>query len=296
MGTSGKYGGGGGKGIVPTWVDDPSAPVGSSPASDASTADGGDDVGDGAGDTAPSGPGAPSQPASTPGTTPSTGGSLRGARTLFNKFAQGGGGSQFGRAAGRYVRSGMGGSTRASRALGSSRQAGSGLLTFARDFTTAGPAEALRPFNLEAYAQSPVEEVFPQILEALCPPGGTIDEAIARQAMLDAIARLCENFDGPISALSPDNLRDLFLDFVASSIEGRILNDIGAKLVDLPESISALEGLSQDIHDFIDNCVHNSLGTSLQNVASIPRADVQATVDSIYRATFDYIETFADES
>lgn len=180
--------------------------------------------------------------------------------------------------------------------MGSSRQTSVGLLTFARDFATVGPVEALRPFNLEAFAQAPVADVFPQILEALCPPGGTIDEAIARQAMLDAIARLCDRFDGPVGALTPDSLRDLFLDFVASSIEGRLLNDIGTRLVDLPDSVSTLDGLSKDVRDFIDNCVTNSLGDRLQDVAAIPSADIQTTVDAIYQATFTYIETFADES
>lgn len=291
MGTSGKYGGGSSVGLVPTWADSPSAPVGAPVGGEGAGASG-----DGGGAAPQSGTGAPPLAPATPETAPSTGGSLRGARTLFNKFAGGGGSRQFRRAAGRYVRSGMGGSARATRAMGASRHAGGGLLTFARDFVANGPAEALRGLNLEALAQSPVDQVFPQIVEALCPPGGTVDEAIARQAMLQAIAQLCEGFDGPISSLTQDQLRQLFVDFVAGSIEGRVLNDIGTNLVDLPQSVADLDALGQQVHDFIRNCVQNSLGGSLQNLAAIQPAQVQQTVESIYQATFALIDAFADES
>lgn len=293
MGTSGKYGGGSSVGLVPTWADNPSAPVGA-PVGGGSPADG---SGDGVGTATQSGgAGAPPLAPAIPGTAPSTGGSLRGARTLFNKFAGGGGSRQFRRAAGRYVRSGMGGSARATRAMGASRRAGGGLLTFGRDFAANGPVEALRGLNLEALAQSPIDQVFPQIVEALCPPGGTVDEAIARQAMLQAIAQLCEGFDGPISSLTADQLRQLFVDFVAGSIEGRILNDIGTNLVDLPQSVADLDALGQQVHDFIRNCVQNSLGGALQNLAAIQPAGVQQTVESIYQATFALIDAFADET
>lgn len=288
MGTSGRYSGGS-SGIVPTWVDDPSEPVGSSP----SLGGGGGGSADG-GASAP-GTGAPAQPAPSGAGSPAVGGSLRSARRSFNRFAKGDGRQHFGRAAGRYVRSGMGGSGNATGAMGSSRQVGGGLLTFARDFASVGPVEALRALNLEQLAQAPAEVVLPRLLEAICPPGGNVDEAIARQALLSAIAQLCENFDGPIAALSANQLKELFLDFVAFSIEGRVLNEIGTKLVDLPDSVSALEDLDKQVHDFVGNCVQNSIGPQLDDIAAIQDVDIRQTVESIYQATFDLIDTFAEE-
>jgi hypothetical protein len=190
----------------------------------------------------------------------------------------------------------MGGSGNATRAMGSSRHVAGGLLTFARDFASAGPVEALRAFNLEQLAQAPADFVFPRLLEAICPPGGNVDEGIARQALLLAIGRLCEGFDGPLTALSVDQLRNLFLDFIAYSIEGRVINDIGTKIVDLPDSIAALEDLEGQVHDFVGNCVKNSIGTQLDDLAAIQDANVRQTVESIYQATFDLIDGFADET
>lgn len=245
--------------------------------------------------TPSSGAGAPPPGAPPSLGQPAVGGGLRGARTSFNRFARGDGTRHLRRGSGKFVRSGMGGGGGATRSMGASRQAAGGILAFARDFATTGATGALQAFNLGNLSGAPVEVVFPRLLEAICPPGGNIDEAIARQAFLSAVADLCEGFEGPLSALTVDQLRTLLTDFIAYSIEGRIVNAIGTQLLDLPDSVAELETLQDQMHDFVGNCVQNSIGTELEDVAAIRDADIQAKIETIYQATFELIASFADE-
>ena len=74
-------------------------------------------------------------------------------------------------------------------------------------------------------ANQPASEVFLAMLEFLCPPGGAIDEAISRQAMLEAIGNLDQVAPTAFAQLSTEQLREFFLDFIALSIEGRVIAD-----------------------------------------------------------------------
>ena len=76
--------------------------------------------------------------------------------------------------------------------MGSSRATAAGLLAVVRDFQRLGPDETLRRLNLSGLSGAPAADVFVAILEFVCPPGGAVDEAIARQAMLESIGDMAE--------------------------------------------------------------------------------------------------------
>lgn len=71
------------------------------------------------------------------------------------------------------------------------------------DITQLGAAVALRPFNLESLAGQPASVVFAALADVLCPAGGTIDEAIAREAMLATAAELTTSGDLQLDAMTP---------------------------------------------------------------------------------------------
>src|SRR3546814_16999711 len=106
--------------------------------------------------------------------------------TLCRSGARTSDGRAIRRGAGQYV-SASGGGRGAARRMPSSRAAASGIAGLARNFATQGPAEALRPFNLEGLAGAPAVDVFVALTDALCPTGGTIDEAFSLGAMPENI-------------------------------------------------------------------------------------------------------------
>ncbi len=254
MGTSKSYGGPG-SGLVPSFLNDPSPPaLPSAPI---------------APPVAPGAPGVPGIPSPSPSLPPaptmpprpdtSGAGDFRGARTSFSRFARTGSRSSLGSAVSNYVRNGTGGAGRAARRMGSSRATARGLLRVVRNFQQLGPSETLRQLDLVGLAGQPAPDVFVAILEFICPPGGAVDEAIARTAMLETIGDMAEAGVGSFDALTPAQMQEFFLDFIARSIEGRVMADLGGRGVTLPDDVAAVESAQAQLHDFVTGATRGQL-------------------------------------
>lgn len=283
MGTSKGYGGPA-TGLVPSWVDDPAPGVRPMPQSTPVP---------GAPTNPPGGggaPGAPSAPGPRP-TAPDTSGNgyLGGARGGFSRFARSGSRSALGGALSNYVRSGTGGSRRAARRMGASRAVGGRLLGIVRDVGRLGPAEVLRRLDLAGLAGAPAANVFLAVMEFVCPPGGAVDEAIARQAMLEAIGDLAEAGVGSFDTLGPAELSEFFLDYVARSIEVRVMADIGGRGVTLPDDAASVQRIQDQLHDFIVGCTRAELAGRLDGIGGLNDAQVDGLVNQIYEGAFELI-------
>lgn len=283
MGTSKPYGGPAG-GLVPSFVDDP-APT-TLPRPPAAPV------------APPTVPGAPGTPArvpplpaqSTPARKPDGAGAgqFSGARRGYTSFARSGSRGALGGSLSNYVRTGTGGARRAARRMGSSRTTASGLLGLVRDIQTLGPTETLRRLDLGDLAGQPAAEVFVAIMEFFCPPGGTVDEAISRQAWLEAIGDVGEaagNFD----TLTTEQIREFFLDFVARSIEGRVMADVGRRGVTLPDDVDAVEDVQRELHDFISGATRAQLAGQLDDLAQLSNQQINSLTDQIYELSFELI-------
>lgn len=284
MGTSKGYGGPP-NGLVPTWLD----------AGGSGPADGGDGDNDGSGDSA--------SPTSPDGRQAPVGG-FAAARNAFTRFSKTGSSSALGAALSAYVggggggssRGGAGGPRRAAQRMGASRASGARLLGVVRNFQSVGPVEALRQLDLESMANQPASEVFLAMLEFLCPPGGAIDEAISRQAMLEAIGNLDRDAPTAFAQLAPEQLREFFLDFIALSIEGRVIADIGARGITLPADIATVEQAHEQLHDFIEGCCRVHLSGLLTGLEALNSHDVEQRSNEIYEAAFSLIADAGEDA
>lgn len=286
MGTSKGYGGPP-NGLVPTWL-------GSS----------GDEEADGDGDGVDNGAAQPHQPGGVPA---ATAGGFTAARTAFTRFSKSGSSSALGTALAAYVgggggsgggarSGGGGGARRAAQRMGSSRTSGAKLLGVVRDFQAIGAVDALRQLDLEGMANQPASEVFLAMLDFLCPPGGAIDEAISRQAMLEAIGNLDRDAPTAFAQLAPEQLREFFLDFVALSIEGRVIADIGARGITLSADIPTVERAHEQLHDFIEGCCRVHLSGLLTGLEALSNRDVEQRSNEIYEAAFSLIADAGEDA
>jgi hypothetical protein len=173
--------------------------------------------------------------------------------------------------------------------MGASRASGSRLLTVLRDVQQAGAVAALRSLNLESLAGQPAADVFLAMMNFVCPPGGSLDEAIAREAMADAICDLSEAGLGNFDTLTPEQLNEFFLDFIARSIEGRVINDIGARGITLPADARAAENVASQLHDFVSGTTKGELLDKLDGLTSLNDSRVSALVNNIYEAAFELV-------
>ena len=180
--------------------------------------------------------------------------------------------------------------------MGSSRAAGAKLLGVVRDFQSVGPVETLRQLDLERMVNQPASEVFLAMLEFLCPPGGAIDEALSRQAMLEAIGNLDRDAPTAFAQLAPEQLREFFLDFVSLSIEGRVIADIGARGITLPADIATVENAHEQLHDFIEGCCRVHLSGLLTGLEALSSHDVEQRSNEIYEAAFSLIADAGEDA
>lgn len=275
MGTSKGYGGPG-SGLVPSWID-ATAPGAAAPLSGS----------DGAGATA-----------ATPNFVPSSisTGSLSAARANFTRFVKGGGRASLSRAMSHYVRQGTGGASGASQRMGASRAVGSQLLGVIRDIQRDGASSVLQRFDLTRLTGRPATEVFLALTEVMCPPGGRVDEAIARQAMLDTIADLAEQGVGDFGAMTADQLNEFFINFVVHTIEGRVMADLGQRAIELPDSIAAVEAIQEQLHQFVDASVRSHVGELLHEVPNATTSEEMDTlVERIYEVSFEVVAATAED-
>ncbi|HHK2183629.1 TPA: Qat anti-phage system associated protein QatB [Pseudomonas aeruginosa] len=284
MGTSKGYGGPS-SGLVPSWIDDVAQPA--APAAQPN----------GTGQSNPSQPGstppqqgsAPSRPVNNDGT-----GSLRGARSSFTRFARTGSSSDLGNALSSYVRKGVGGSSRGARRMGASRAAAAKLLSIFGDVQRNGAAETLRRLQLTVAPGQPASQVLLSLLEFICPPGGAIDEGVARQAALNTIAELDEAGGGSFEDMTQADRQNFFLDFVANSIESMIMADLGGRGITMPDDVDAVERIQSQLSSFITGCTRGQLANRLEQWPAPTDQEVNQVTSAIYEAAFDLIATAAE--
>jgi hypothetical protein len=180
--------------------------------------------------------------------------------------------------------------------MGSSRAAAGRLVSIARDVQSAGAAAALARHQLGALAGRPADEVFLHLIEVVCPPGGSINEAISRQALLDAILELTEGGAANFDQLSAGQWEEFLLSFIGNSIEGKILSDIGSQALKIPESAGDVNALQDQMKDFIRGCTRESLSDSLHDVSKLTDAEIATCINDVYEAAFQYISLLDDGS
>lgn len=225
---------------------------------------------------------------------PSTGASLGSARGDFTRAARSGGRSGLRRAASKYVRA-VGGAGAATRILSPSRGVATDIGRFAADALQRDPVEALRTYNLESMAGAPASDVFETLADIICPAGGTIDEAIARESMLAAAAELAGTgmlFDDmPAAALEA-----IFLGSISRSIENKLFNELGSRAVKLPEDVAAVQRIERELHSYVSGAVRDAFGGTGESLETLDPARVDSVVANIYERTFEVLRVLGESA
>jgi hypothetical protein len=267
---------------VPTWLDEPT-PAGPLPGGvDAATPP--DDGPQGNPPPAPVIPAAP-MPAR-----------FQNARRNFSLFARSGGNDlgALRRGVQDYVRSGTGGSGNATRRMGASRAAAAGVLGVFRGFQRDGVDATLRHLSLAAFIGRPPEEVFVALTDVICLDGGSIDEGIARDAWLETVTELDTFGIDNISTLTPAQMQEAFLAFVAHAIEKRLFQDIGANGLKMAVDLDAIEVFEGQLRNYIRRAVRDSFSSDLGKLGTLSDQQIKTIVDQTYREAWDLLETWGD--
>ena len=285
MGTSNKFGGPSStSALIPTFLDDPSTS---------------DPVGDIEGPTKPNPEDQDSKEPSTeeggvtpraPLSTPEDANRFRSSRQSFNAAARSRDKDALRKSLSRYVRKGMGGSRGATRNMGSSVSSAARAIGFAQEAVHSGVNVALKNLGVESLVGQPAEQALAALTDVLCPPGGPIDQGIAREAWNEAILQLAESDINDVGDVTAEQWTVLVADFIANTIEAKVINDVGAKGIELPQDVEAINQLQVDLHDLIRGAVDDAIGGQLVSGENIPQNELRAVAVDIYERSFAYLE------
>jgi hypothetical protein len=133
-----------------------------------------------------------------------------------------------------------------------SSQATGRLANFLANASSAGVRDGLRSIGLERLAGRPIGEILRGITEFICPPGGSIDESIAREAFIETLADLIESGITDLETLSLEQIQTVLELNIAHAIEARICNDIGTNAIALPASPEAAAANQEQLFGFVE--------------------------------------------
>lgn len=223
-------------------------------------------------------------------------GRFRTSRSNFTRFVNSGGTdrSALGRSISSYISTSSGGARTAAKRIGASKRVAAGITNFLNTARTDGVAAALRSRNLNDLIGKPIDEIFSGLLEDICPDGGNIDEGLARSAFVETIGQLVEDGVNTLDNLSIEQLQYVVEVFVTNTIEGRLYNDIGTKIVVESADVEAVEQIQSQVHDFIRGSVSDAIARHAAEFNNLGGLDTNALIDTIYVESYEILKTLSE--
>ena len=187
-----------------------------------------------------------------------------------------------------------GGSGGATRRMGTSRTTAGGLAHFIGALGTGGSQQALQEFNLSDYAGQSASDVLFALSEVICPPGGTIDEGIARDALHESIGELINSGITDLDAMNEAQRQELLINYFTHSIQGRIINDIGHGTVKMPSSNEEVERLEKSLTHFTKGQVRVAVERHFEEKPTFNEHEMAHMIDNIYQESFALLTGLAE--
>ena len=193
-----------------------------------------------------------------------------------------------------YVRNSMGGSRNATQRLGAARNSSARLLNVAGIFASGGAQAVERYLSLENLSKKNAADALLAITDFVCPDGGPQDEGIARNAYITAIEESPEIASIPFEKLTAEQMLLIVQKSMVNVVCGRILNDIGNKIIMLPENIDAAERLVAQIKEFIQGAISDAVSAIKVNLNNLSQHQSIDIVNEVYRTTFEIMARIGD--
>jgi hypothetical protein len=168
-------------------------------------------------------------------------------------------------------------------------------IDFAQGVARDGIDKTLSKLGLGNLVGQPAEQALAVLTDVFCPPGGPIDQAIAREAWDEAVLELTELEIDDIKNVTAEQWQALVIDFISRTIEARVINDVGGKGISLPQDVQAINQLQADLHEIIHGAVTDSIGDKLNVGQTIDQKEIQSVAIDIYDRSFAYLEGLEEE-
>lgn len=213
-------------------------------------------------------------------------------RGNMTRFARTGRYDNLRHAASQYVKHSVGGAHNAFQRLGLARHNTAILVGAVGAYSLGGAAgvqEYLKTYDLIGKR---ADEALRSITDLICSDGGTTNEGIVRDAYIDTIAETPELRSVNFEELTPAQLMIVLQGCITRVVIGRLLNDIGNKVLTVPESLQNIKNLKDRVITFVNGVVSDSFTRLNIHPDNIHQHETQELTNSVY---FQVYEIFAEE-
>ena len=212
-------------------------------------------------------------------------------RGEFTRYINSGGrDSSLGRkSVSNYIRNSLGGSSNATQRMGAARSSSARLLNVAGVFASGGAVEQY--LSIENLSHKTASDAFIAITDFICPDGGPQDEGIARSAYISAIEESPEIATIKFEDLTSEQIMVIVERTMANAIFNRITNDIGNKIILLPQERAISDRLIVQMKDFVKGSVSDAVINLDIKAGNIRQGDSLRIVDRVYKAAFEIMES-----
>lgn len=192
--------------------------------------------------------------------TKPTSGNWSGAKRSLGSFARNPTQSNFRKAARSYVKASGGSRVLAKSAIHGKIVAGN-FLSFFGGVRQEGFEATFDKLGIGEFSSQSVEQIFNKLAEKLSSGGGTDEETIARNAVIEALEKLYEDFDfennqpDVLDSLTEDQSKLYIEYYIVSYIYERWLHELGLKIEDKDINPSAVVKAEKLAYDFIQSAI-----------------------------------------
>ncbi len=218
-------------------------------------------------------------------------------RGEFTRYVNSGGrnSGNLSKSVSNYVRQSLGGAKNATTRLGASRSSSARLLSVVGSMVSRGIAATSREFGLGELIGKNASDVFLQIMDFVCPDGGSTDEGIARSSYIETIDSMPELSNIPIEQISEEQFLIFTETYMSKVIEERLLNDIGNKTIALPDDIGTVQVIQEQLGEYILGSVSDAVSQLKVEIKNINSSQTRSIVDSVYEKAYTILESLSEE-
>lgn len=177
--------------------------------------------------------------------------------------------------------------------MGASRTAAANVVDVLARLQRDGIQQTLQHYNIDAaFAASP-QDAFLALTDVICPDGGPVDEAIARDAWCEVAASIDQFGIADLAAMTDSQRREVFASFVGKTIELRIQNDIGEKGFKIAADYAEVRQLNDGLALYIRAATRDEIMSQFpQNLGNVTAAQLQSIGSVVYDRAWEILETY----
>lgn len=217
-------------------------------------------------------------------------------RTNFTRFVNDGGRdiSNLHKATSQYIKNSLGGEKNATIRLGEAKNSTARLVSIFNEFINNGIDDTSKKYGLGELIGKSAKEVFLNIMDFVCPTGGLTDEGIARSSYIETLMMLPDIENKCIENLTDFEFLAFTEKYMTNVIQERLVNDIGNKIIALPNDIAEVEFIQRQINDYISGAVSDSISALNIDIKNIDNTQTISIVENIYEKAYNILASLEE--